>query len=92
MTFYEIIKLVGELVSLASVVTAVIVCIAKIINGQRCLLRSEMLRIYYHNRDSGTIRQYEYENFVLLYDAGQMQIADALMFRALIGVLGGKPV
>ena len=69
MTFYEIIKLVGELVSLASVVTAVIVCIAKIINGQKCLLRSEMLRIYYHNRDSDTIRQYEYENFVLLYDA-----------------------
>ena len=38
-------------------------------DGQRCLLRSEMLRIYYHNRDRGEIRQYEYENFVLLYEA-----------------------
>lgn len=37
--------------------------------GQKCLLRSEMLRIYYHNRESGKIRQYEYENFIFLYEA-----------------------
>ena len=37
--------------------------------GQKCLLRSEMLRIYYHNRESGKIRQYEYENFIYLYEA-----------------------
>jgi hypothetical protein len=28
-----------------------------------------MLRIYYHNIESGKIRQYEYENFVFLYEA-----------------------
>ena len=28
-----------------------------------------MLRIYYHHRAKGIIRQYEYENFVLLYGA-----------------------
>jgi hypothetical protein len=28
-----------------------------------------MLRCYYHNRERETIRQYEYENFVMLYDA-----------------------
>ena len=28
-----------------------------------------MLKIYYHNRESGKIRQYEYENFVFLYEA-----------------------
>lgn len=43
--------------------------ISKIANGQKCQLRSEMLRIYYHNRDKGIIRQYEFENFIKLYDA-----------------------
>lgn len=28
-----------------------------------------MLHIYYHNREKGIIRQYEYENFVYLYEA-----------------------
>ena len=41
----------------------------KISEGTKCQLRSEMLRIYYHNRDKGEIRQYEYENFVMLYEA-----------------------
>lgn len=41
----------------------------KSVNGIRCLLRSEMLRIYYNHREQGKIRQYEYENFVYLYEA-----------------------
>lgn len=41
----------------------------KIAKGVKCELRTEMLRIYYHNRTRKTIRQYEYENFVYLYDA-----------------------
>ena len=32
-------------------------------------VRSEMLRFYYHSRETGKIRQYEYENFVMLYEA-----------------------
>ena len=28
-----------------------------------------MLQIYYHNRENKKIRQYEYENFVMLYEA-----------------------
>ena len=47
----------------------VIVWIRKLTDGMKCQLRSEMLRIYYHNRASGKIRQYEYENFVFLYNA-----------------------
>lgn len=38
-------------------------------DGQRCLLRSEILHAYYKNRESRTIRQYEYENVVFLYRA-----------------------
>ena len=41
----------------------------KVHDGQRCLLRSDMLRTYYRHRDSEEIRQYEYENFLLEYEA-----------------------
>lgn len=61
--------LVGEIGVLIGVITPVIVSMRKISNGTKCQLRSEMLRIYYHNRERGVIRQYEYENFVMLYEA-----------------------
>ena len=61
--------LVTEIGVLLGVIIPVIVSISKISNGTKCQLRSEMLRIYYRNRDAGTIRQYEYENFVMLYEA-----------------------
>lgn len=64
-----IITLIGEIGVLVGVITPVIIAIRKISNGTKCQLRSEMLRIYYHNRDDKTIRQYEYENFVYLYEA-----------------------
>ena len=61
--------LVTEISVLLGVIIPVIVSIRKISNGTRCQLRSEMLRIYYHCRVEATIRQYEYENFVMLYEA-----------------------
>lgn len=61
--------LIAEVGVLLGVVIPVIVFVRKIANGTRCQLRSEMLKIYYHNHDTGTIRQYEYENFVMLYEA-----------------------
>lgn len=63
------VALIGEIGVLLGVVTPVIVLIVKLINGQKCQLRSEMLQIYYHNKDTKKIRQYEYENFVFLYEA-----------------------
>lgn len=63
------VALIGEIGVLIGVITPVIVLIVKLINGQKCQLRSEMLQIYYHNREAKIIRQYEYENFVLLYEA-----------------------
>lgn len=48
--------LVIELAALAPLLVAIyMVC-----NGMKCLLRAEMLQIYYHNREKKTIRQYEY--------------------------------
>lgn len=61
--------LIGEIGVLLGVVTPLIVSVRKISNGTRCQLRSEMLRIYYGHRDTGTIRQHEIENFMLLYEA-----------------------
>lgn len=61
--------LITEIGVLLGVIIPVIVLIMKLINGQKCQLRSDMLHIYYHNKDGGKIRQYEYENFVFLYEA-----------------------
>lgn len=61
--------MVAEIGVLLGVIVPVIVCVVKIANGQKCLLRTDMLQIYYHNRETGVIRQYEYENFVMLYEA-----------------------
>ena len=61
--------LIAEIGVLLGVVIPVIVSVRKIAEGQKSLLRSEMLQIYYRNRESGIIHQYEYENFVFLYEA-----------------------
>lgn len=69
MNLTTIATLIAEIGVLLGVIVPVIVSIRKIATGTKCQLRSEMLRIYYHNRESGQIRQFEYENFVMLYEA-----------------------
>jgi hypothetical protein len=69
MNLTAIVALIGEISVLLGVIIPVIINIRKVANGQRSLLRSEMLQIYYRNRESGIIHQYEYENFVSLYEA-----------------------
>ena len=69
MDLTTIVTLIGEIGVLLGVIIPVIVFVMKIANGTKCQLRSEMLRVYYHNRETEQIRQYEYENFVMLYEA-----------------------
>ena len=69
MTLSTIVIFISEITILLGVIIPVIVWIKKLAEGLKCQLRSEMLRIYYHHRESKTIRQYEYENFVFLYNA-----------------------
>ena len=69
MTIHEIATLITEIGILLAVVIPVIVAIRKIANGTKCQLRNEMLRIYYRHIESEKIRQYEFENFILLYEA-----------------------
>lgn len=58
-----------ELTALIGALAPFFMRLNKIGEGQKCQLRSEMLKIYYHNREKEVIRQYEYENFVMLYEA-----------------------
>jgi hypothetical protein len=37
------------------------------IDAQKCLLRNEILRIYYANKATETMRQYEAQNLELMY-------------------------
>lgn len=66
-TTLTIIK-VGEIL-LTLILIPLGIAIFNLIVGMRCQLRSDMLHIYYHNKDSKKIRQYEKENFVYLYKA-----------------------
>lgn len=69
MTIGEIIAIGTELITLIGVVVPVVASISKIATGQRCQLRSEMLRIYYKNLDKREIKEFELENFLKLYEA-----------------------
>lgn len=62
-------ELIAEILALLGVVFGIFTVIKRLLNGMRCQLRSEMLRTYYDNHEKGEIRQYEYENFVMLYEA-----------------------
>ncbi len=63
------VTLIGEIGVLLGVILPIIASVKKIAEGTKCQLRSEMLRIYYHYCKDGEIRQFEYENFVMLYEA-----------------------
>ena len=69
MNLTTIVTLIGEIGVLLGVILPVIASVRKIANGQRCQLRSEMLRIYYRHREEEKIRQYEYDNFIFIYEA-----------------------
>ena len=65
----RIFGLITSAAAAAGVIIAMIRWAKRITEGTKCQLRSDMLSIYYHNREAETIRQYEFENFVLCYDA-----------------------
>ena len=69
MNVATVIALIGEIVTVVGILTPLFILIKKLIEGEKCQLRSDMLRIYYAHLDEKIIRQYEYENFVKLYEA-----------------------
>lgn len=76
-TFAEIAQICGFITAIAAAIAlfvkpirAKLFGLSEIREGQKCLLRSEMLQIYYKGKErENTLRQYEFENFCLLYAA-----------------------
>lgn len=72
-TIFEIASGIGSLITLATLfikpIRERIFNSKKANDGERCLLRSEILRIYYSGIETKTIRQYEAENYIKLYEA-----------------------
>lgn len=52
-----------------AVIVKVMAEVRKIKKGHMCILRSSMLHTYYRHRENNQIRQYEYENFLMEYQA-----------------------
>ena len=48
-------------------------------NGIKCLLRSEMLQIYYSCEEKGEIRQYQLENFHRMYRAYKLLFGNSFI-------------
>lgn len=69
MTLNTIILIISEIVTLIGFLIPVIVWLSRIIEGQRCQLRADMLNIYYRCKDKKQIRQYEAEHFEKCYHA-----------------------
>ena len=69
MSLGNIVAIVTEVVTLVGFIIGFCVWVKKLTNGMKCQLRTDMLKAYYHNRESGKIRQWEYENFVYNYEA-----------------------
>lgn len=75
-TFFHIVEIASCILTLSTLAMLFIKPIReKVFNtrrtleGERCLLRSEMLKIYYRNLENETIKQYEFENYIKLYEA-----------------------
>lgn len=92
MTIAEIIAISTEVITLIGVVIPVAANISKIASGQRCQLRSEMLKVYYNNVNSKTIRQYELENFVKLYEAYKALKGNSFIDRVYSEVMEWKVI
>ena len=54
---------------LAFLIIPIFIFVWNVAKGVKCQLRHDMLHIYYANKESKKIRQYELENFIYLYKA-----------------------
>jgi hypothetical protein len=88
----ELISVLGQTAALLATVIAGIVAIGKVFDGQRCLLRSEMLKIYYKHSETKEIPQYELENFCMLYEAYKKLHGNSFIDKVAVDVKEWKVV
>lgn len=76
MDWTEIVQWAKDICSIATCVALVIRPVREWImgtkgirDGQRCLLRSEIVRIYYRHHDDKRLREYEFKNMEECYKA-----------------------
>lgn len=69
MTISVLAALISELTIITGIVIAFTVWLSRLIEGQRCQLRTAMLNTYYACKDAKKIHQYEIENFHKNYKA-----------------------
>lgn len=76
MEFAEIVQWAKDICSIATCAALIIKPVREwlmgtkeIREGQRCLLRSEIVRIYYRHHDDQKLKEYEFKNMDQCYDA-----------------------
>lgn len=76
MEFAEIVQWAKDICTIATCAALVIKPVREwlmgtkeIREGQRCLLRSEIVRIYYRHHDDQKLKEYEFKNMDQCYDA-----------------------
>lgn len=69
MTLTTITLIFSEIATLVGIAIPALVWFSRIVEGQRCQLRADMLTIYYKCKDTKQIRQYEAEHFEKCYRA-----------------------
>lgn len=76
MDFAEIVQWAKDICSIATCAALVIRPVREWLmgtkalrEGQRCLLRSEIVRIYYRHHDDRKLREYEFKNMKQCHDA-----------------------
>ncbi len=67
--FLIVVEIISGLTVITGVLSAFFIWIKRLVEGQKCQLRSDMLHIYYKHKNKKKIRQYEYENFMLMFKA-----------------------
>lgn len=61
--------IISEVLIILGAAVPIVIWVSRIVEGQKCQLRTAMLSTYYHCKDKEQIRQYERENFDKLYAA-----------------------
>lgn len=69
MTIHTVATIISELLIIIGAAIPVIVWVSRLVEGQRCQLRTAMLDTYYKCLEKEEIRQYDAENFEKNYHA-----------------------
>jgi hypothetical protein len=68
----ELAKVIGSITAIIGALVAVYKMYGewkKAKDGQLCLLRNELLKIYYKYKETEELPQYEAQNFIMMYEA-----------------------